>query len=83
MMHSTKIAQIIHSAKKGATKAIDKKYLYTTSHPESLVQIQNNFTELFLMMHSTKLAQMVPLNRTKGLLELKIRNGFKRHLLNH
>ena len=27
---------------------------------EPLIQIQNNFTELFLMMPSTKIAQVVP-----------------------
>ena len=47
---------------KRATRALDKKYLETASPPEPLVQIQNNFTELFLMMPSTKIAQMVPLH---------------------
>ena len=45
---------------KRVARAPDKKYLKITS-PESLVQIQNNFTELLLMMPSTKIAQMVPL----------------------
>ena len=36
-----------------------KEIFYTTS-PEPLTQIQYNFTELFLMMHSTKISQMVP-----------------------
>ena len=31
-----------------------------TSPSEPLVQIQNNFTELFIMMPSTKITQMVP-----------------------
>ena len=31
----------------------------------TLVQIQNNFTELFLMMPSTIITQMVPLLRTE------------------
>ena len=44
-----------------------------------MVQIQNNFTELFFMMPSTKIAQMVPLRWTKELPELKKRNIFKRH----
>ena len=35
-----------------------------------MVQIQNNFTQLFLMITSTKIAQMVLLRRTEGLLEL-------------
>ena len=30
-----------------------------TSTPDPLVQIPNNFTEMFLMMSSTKIAQMV------------------------
>ena len=39
-----------------AARAPDEKYLPS---PEPLTQIQNNFSELFLMMHSTK---MVPLD---------------------
>ena len=54
-----------------------------TFPPGPLVQIQNNFTELFLLMPFTKIAQMVTLHRTKGQPELQIRNNFKRHLLNH
>ena len=54
---------------KGAASALDKKCLYTTS-PEALVKIQTNLTELFLMMHSTKILQMVPLHWSKGLPEL-------------
>ena len=66
-----------------AARAPDKKYLKMTS-PEPLVQIQNNFTELFLIMPFTKIAQMVLLCLTKRLPEIKIRNIFKRHLLlNH
>ena len=38
-------------------RATDKKYF-----PESLTQIQNNFTGLFLMVHSTEISQMVPLH---------------------
>ena len=45
--------------------------------PEPLLQIQNNFTELFLWIPSTKIAQMVTLHWTKGLPELQIRNTFK------
>ena len=49
-----------------------------------LLQIQNNFTELFLIIPSTKIAQMGSLRGTKGLPELQIRNDFKWHfLLNH
>ena len=69
-MPSTKIAQMVllHRIKK-ATRALEKKYLKTIS-PEPLVQIQNNLLELFLMIPSTRIAQMVPLCRTKGLPEL-------------
>ena len=41
--------------------ALDKKCLLMTVPPESLVQIQNNFIELFLMMASTKYAETVTL----------------------
>ena len=34
--------------------------------PEPLVQIQNNFTEIFIMMPSTKIAQIVQLCQTGG-----------------
>ena len=40
---------------KRIARALDKKYILTTSSPEPLVYIQNNFTEFFLMMPSTKL----------------------------
>ena len=50
---------------KRAARAVDKKYLKTTSPPKPLVQIQNNCTELFLMMPSTKIAQIVLLHQTK------------------
>ena len=50
-------------------RALDKKFLSITS-PEPQVQIKNKFTVLFLMMPSTKIAEMVPLHRTKGLPEL-------------
>ena len=33
--------------------------------PEPQVQIQNNFTEVFLIIPSTKIAQMVPLHTNK------------------
>ena len=32
---------------------------------ETRIKIQNNFSEFFLMMHSTKIAQKVPLCRVK------------------
>ena len=41
----------------------------------------NNFTELFLWIPSTKIAQMVMLCWTKGLPELQIRNTFKHYFL--
>ena len=47
---------------KRAARAQDKKYLYTTFSPEPLVQIQNNFTGLLLMMPSSNIAQMVPVH---------------------
>ena len=37
-----------------------------TFPPETLVQIQNNFTEMFLMVPSTKVAQMSLLCRKRG-----------------
>ena len=47
------------------------------------VQIQNNFTELFLFMPYTKIAQTGSLHKRKGLPTLQIRTIFKQHLLNH
>ena len=44
------------SAEQKGFRALDEKYLSTTS-PKILVQIQNDFTELFFMMASTKIAQ--------------------------
>ena len=43
----------------GVARALDDKFLKITSSPEPLVQNQNNFTEMFLMMPSTTIAQMV------------------------
>ena len=58
--------------------------LLSLSPPEPLTQIQNFFTELFLWIPSTKIAQMVMLRWTKWLPKLQIRNTFKGHfLLNH
>ena len=48
-----------------------------TFPPEPLVRIQNNFTELFLTMASTKIAQTVSLGLKQGLPELQMRNVFK------
>ena len=61
MMYSTKITYI--------ARALDKKCHETTTPPETLVQIQN-LKELFLIMHSTKISQMVSLHWSKGLPEL-------------
>ena len=47
---------------KGAARALDKKCLLKTFTSETKVQIQNNFTELLLIMHSSKISQMVPLH---------------------
>ena len=55
------------------SRALDKKYM---------VQIIN-ITELFVMMAATIIAEMVLLGQIKGPPELKIRNVFKCHLLNH
>ena len=52
MMPSTKIAEILCSAQKGVGRALDKKYLQMKSS-EPLVQNQNKFTELFLMLPSS------------------------------
>ena len=69
---------------KKTARTPDKKYLQTAFPPEPFVHIQNNFTGLFLMMPSSKIAQMVPVHWTKGLPEVKIRNVFKQYLLlNH
>ena len=56
---STKIAQMFPlngSAQmdKRIARALDKKDILTTSSPEPLVHIQNNFTEFFLVMPSIK-----------------------------
>ena len=50
----------------GAARAQDKKYLLMTFPREPPVQIQNNFTVLFLMMASTKSAQTVLLGLIQG-----------------
>ena len=42
-----------------------------TASPEPLIQIQYNFTEMFLIMPSSKIAQMIPLHRIKGPPELR------------
>ena len=47
-----------------AARAVDKKYLKTTSPPQPLVQIQNNFKEIVLLMPFVRIAKMVLLHRT-------------------
>ena len=44
---------------KGASRALDKKCMLMISPGEPLFQIHNYFTELFLMMASTRIAQTV------------------------
>ena len=57
MMLSTKIAQmVLLRRKKEDGRTIDKKYLLMKS-PESLVQNQNNFIEMVLLLPSTKIDQ--------------------------
>ena len=58
---------------KGAARAPDKKYLLTTS-PKPLVQTSYNYTWMFPITPSFKIAQMVSLHGTGGLPELQIRN---------
>ena len=40
-----------------ATRAVDKKYPKTVSPPEPLVQIQNNFTQMFFRRPSDEIAK--------------------------
>ena len=64
-MTSTKISQTVKLRQtKGATELKIRNIF------KPLAQIQNNFTELFLMVPSTKIARMVLLRQTKGLAEL-------------
>ena len=58
-------------AKMGLAELYNKKYLQMKS-PEPLVQNQNNFTEMVLMLPSTKIDQKVQLGWTTWLPELKI-----------
>ena len=61
---------------KGAVKALDKKCILMA------FQIQNNFTEMFLIMASTQNAQMVLLHQKRVSRALD-KNIFKWNLLNH
>ena len=58
LMPSTTIAQMGLLCQKGGGRAIGKKYLLMKS-PELLVQNQNNFTEMVLMLPSTLIDQNV------------------------
>ena len=51
---------------KMAVRALDKKYLKTTSPPETLVQIQNSFTEIFLIMLSVQIAKWFQSTKQDG-----------------
>ena len=62
---------------------LDKMGLYMASPLEPLFQIKYYFTEMFCIMPSTIIAQMVWKRWTKRLPVLKIRNIFKQYLLNH
>ena len=59
---------------KRATRALDKKYLKMTSEP--LVQIFKKITEMFLMLPSTNIAQMVRLNNVSPETPVQIRSKF-------
>ena len=55
-----KLHQGFCSAEKGAARDLDNSYLQMKS-PEPLVQNQNNFTEMVLILSSTKIDQKVQL----------------------
>ena len=57
MMPSTKIAQMVLLRGKGVGRALDKKYLQMKSEP--LVKNRNNYTEMVLILTSTKIDQKV------------------------
>ena len=69
-MPSTKIAQWFHCTEQRGCHSSRKEMSLMTFPPEPLVQIQNNFTELSLMMVSTKIAQTVLLGLIQGSPEL-------------
>ena len=50
---------------KMATRAINRNKLLTISSAKPVYRVWNNFTEMFLGLPSTKIAQMVPLLWTK------------------
>ena len=54
------------------TRAQDNKYIQKTSPPEPLVQIQNYFTEMFLIKPSSKIGQIAPqLNKMAARAKIK------------
>ena len=59
MISSTKIAQMVLLRRTKGLPELQIRIYLITSHPEPMVQIQNNFTELSHIMPSTKIAQMV------------------------
>ena len=61
MMSSTKIAQMVLLRQKSSCQSFDKKCLQMKSPPEPLVQNPNNFTEMVLILPSTKIDQKVQL----------------------
>ena len=83
-MPSTKLHKWVCLAEKRVGIALDKKYLQM-KNPEPLVQNQNNFTEMILMLPSTLIDQKFQLGRTTRLPELKIEISFKSYHwpLNH
>ena len=73
MMPSTRIAQISGFApSKKEVRALDMKFCLTTS-PEPLVKINNYFTEMFLMIPSTRIAQMVLLSEKNDVIALDMK----------
>ena len=62
MMPSFKIAQMVPLHQTEGPPELQIKLLMTS---EPLAQIQNNFTELFLITPSTKIAQMVSAPQNK------------------
>ena len=66
-MHSSKISQMVSLRQLGGPPEVQIRNLLNdiSSPPESLLQIQNNFTKMFLMMTSTQNCTIgfAPLNK--------------------
>ena len=60
-MPSFKIALMVPLHRTGGPPELQIRNILKTSTPEQLIQIQNNFTKLFLIIPSTKIAQLVTL----------------------